>query len=120
MNPYDTRRPWCALTIAHALTVSEPSDCSGDSPTECYPEFEWIATYLNKTSTKKAIGLDPKTPFTLINFELNVAFHKRGDSARNSAALLPELIADGVRLLVYAGVMGAFCPFMRLQSTYSW
>ena len=120
MNPYDSRRSWCALTIIYALTNPEPSGCSEDNPTECYYEFGWITTYLNKTSTKKAIGLDPKTPFTLINFEVNAAFHKRGDSARNSAALLPELIADGVRLLVYAGVMGAFCPFMRLQSTYSW
>lgn len=66
---------------------------------------------MNSTATKKAIGVDPSIHFELDNIRVKLAFHGRGDSVRNSAALLPELIADGVRLLVYAGVTGASVDF---------
>ncbi len=36
------------------------------------------------------------------------AFMYQGDGMHNSAALLPELINDGIRLLVYAGNAGRF------------
>lgn len=66
---------------------------------------------MNSTATKKAIGVDPSIPFELDNIRVKLAFHGRGDSVRNSAGLLPELIANGVRLLVYAGVTGASVVF---------
>ena len=34
------------------------------------------------------------------------AFLGQGDGMKNSAALIPELLADGIRLLVYAGNAG--------------
>ena len=37
------------------------------------------------------------------------AFGRNGDMMHNTAALLPEMINDGVRLLVYAGNAG-MCP----------
>lgn len=37
---------------------------------------------------------------------VNQNFMYQGDGMHNSAALLPELINDGVRLLVYAGNAG--------------
>lgn len=37
---------------------------------------------------------------------VNQAFFFQGDGMHNSASLLPELINDGVRLLVYAGNAG--------------
>ena len=52
------------------------------------------------------MGIDPSLAFELINIRVQLAFHGRGDSVRNSAGLLPELIANGIRLLVYAGVTG--------------
>ncbi|ESK86010.1 carboxypeptidase c [Moniliophthora roreri MCA 2997] len=38
--------------------------------------------------------------------EVNKAFFTQGDDMHNSALLLPELINDGIRLLVYAGDTG--------------
>lgn len=38
--------------------------------------------------------------------EVNQAFVMQGDGMHRSAALLPDLIEDGVRLLVYAGNAG--------------
>ena len=81
--------------------------CSEEAEDACYIQFNWIDDYLNRTSTKKAIGVPSNVSFTLINKDVNTAFHARGDSVRNSAVLLPELINSGVRLLVYAGMAGA-------------
>lgn len=41
------------------------------------------------------------------NYNVNFAFRGRGAGAYDSASLLPELIDDGVRLLVYVGNAGA-------------
>lgn len=40
------------------------------------------------------------------NAILNLAFALQGDGVKNSAALIPELLDDGIRLLVYAGNAG--------------
>jgi len=40
------------------------------------------------------------------------AFFLQGDGLHNSAALLPELLKDGKRILVYAGNADAMCNFM--------
>lgn len=53
-----------------------------------------------------AVGVDPSLPFDLVNWEINKIFTDSGDIMRHSAALLPELINDGIRLLVYAGMAG--------------
>ena len=74
----------------------------------CYKEHDWIEKWLNSSSTKEAIGLDPSLDFQLVNISVFLAFHGRGDSVRNSAALLPELVNDGIRLLVYAGMTGTY------------
>jgi cathepsin A (carboxypeptidase C) len=41
--------------------------------------------------------------------DVNQAFALQGDGMHNSAALLPELLADGIRLLVYAGEYPTSC-----------
>ena len=77
-----------------------------ENPSGCYKQFSWVEKWLNSTSVKKAVGVDPSISFQLINNDVTTAFHRRGDAVRNSAALLPDLINDGVRLLVYAGMAG--------------
>ena len=44
--------------------------------------------------------------------QVNQAFFVQGDGMHNSAALLPELLEDGKRLLVYAGNADGMCNFM--------
>ena len=51
--------------------------------------------------------MSPEREFAVCNADLNLAFMLSGDLS-NSALLLPELVNDGVRLLVYAGNAGMF------------
>ena len=61
---------------------------------------------MNEPSNKAALGVNPERTFESCNMEVNQAFTLNGDGAHNSAALLPELVNAGVRLLVYAGNAG--------------
>ena len=56
--------------------------------------------------------MNPKLTFESCSDSVFEAFISRGDGMRNSAALLPELIDNGVRLLVYAGNADMGCNFM--------
>ena len=61
---------------------------------------------MNDPKIKAALGANPSRTFESCNMEVNQAFMFQGDGMHNSALLLPELINDGVRLLVYAGNAG--------------
>jgi cathepsin A (carboxypeptidase C) len=61
---------------------------------------------MNDPKIKAALGADPSRTFESCNMAINQAFMSQGDGMHNSALLLPELIDDGVRLLVYAGNAG--------------
>ena len=91
INPYDVRLP---------CNREENGDL-------CYPQMGWIDTYLNQPSVKAELGVSPEREFTTCNMDVNQAFTLGGDWS-NSALLLPELVNDGVRLLVYAGDAGEF------------
>ena len=67
----------------------------------------WVDTYLNQPSVKAELGVSPEREFTTCNMDVNQAFTLGGDWS-NSALLLPELVNDGVRLLVYVGDAGVF------------
>lgn len=90
LNPYDARRP---------------CDPETDGPL-CYQEMGWVETYLNQPDIKAALGVNPQRKFESCNMAINQAFLLQGDSMHNTPALLPPLINDGVRLLVYAGNAG--------------
>lgn len=72
----------------------------------CYKQMGWIETWMNDPQVKVALGVDPTLNFASCNMEVNQAFAFQGDGMHNSALLLPELINDGIRLLVYAGNAG--------------
>jgi len=61
---------------------------------------------MNNPANKAALGVNPDRPFASCNMDVNRAFTMNGDGMHNSAALLPELVDAGVRLLVYAGNAG--------------
>ena len=73
----------------------------------CYEELDNIAIFLNSTETKSALGVNPNHNFVLTNETVNEAFYNSGQAMHNSAALLPELINSGIRLMTYAGDVGA-------------
>jgi carboxypeptidase C (cathepsin A) len=90
LNPYDVRKK---------------CDRSKDGDL-CYRQMGWIETWMNDPKHKVALGVDPERTFTSCNMEVNQAFMLQGDGMHNSAALLPDLVNDGIRLLVYAGNAG--------------
>lgn len=66
-----------------------------------------IETYLNNNTIKNELGVADSTKFASCNMNVNQAFFTAGDGSKNSAALLPEMLSDGIRLLIYAGNAGA-------------
>ena len=75
----------------------------------CYKELGWIEVWMNSPANKKALGVNPDLKIASCNMEVNQDFMFQGDGMHNSALLLPELIDDGVRLLVYAGNADLMC-----------
>jgi len=92
MNPYDARRP---------------CDREKYGP-RCYEEIGWVEKYMNNPNVKAAIGISPQRQFSLCNNDVEKGFLLRGDSIQDTPALLPELVNNGIRLLIYAGVAGEF------------
>lgn len=80
----------------------------------CYKQLNWIETWMNDPKIKAALGADPSRKFESCNMAINQAFMSQGDGMHNSALLLPELIDDGVRLLVYAGNAGEWLRTLQL------
>ncbi|TFK25756.1 carboxypeptidase C [Coprinopsis marcescibilis] len=98
LNPYDVRRK---------------CDRSPDKDGQlCYKQMGWIETWLNDPKVKAAIGVSQDRQFASCNMDVNQAFTMNGDGMHNSALLLPELINDGVRLLVYAGNADLMCNYL--------
>lgn len=96
LNPYDVRRK---------CNRAEDGDL-------CYKQMSWIETWMNDPKHKVALGVNPEQSFTSCNTQVNQAFALQGDGMHNSAILLPELVNDGVRLLVYAGNADMMCNYM--------
>ena len=67
---------------------------------------------MNLPATKKALGVNSQLVFQSCNMEVNQAFALQGDGARNRAKLLPELVEDGIRLLIYAGDADMACNYI--------
>ncbi|KAG9025357.1 hypothetical protein FS837_004961 [Tulasnella sp. UAMH 9824] len=91
INPFDTRTkcpnsPWC------------------------YLEMEWYSKWLNNPTVKAELGVHPSLNFTACNWELNKVMTDGGEGAKNTAALIPELLADGIRVLVYGGTADFLVP----------
>lgn len=78
----------------------------------------WIETWMNEAKNKVALGVSPDRTYASCNMEVNQAFTMNGDGMHNSALLLPDLINDGIRLLVYAGNAGK-SPFDISSDFYS-
>ena len=72
----------------------------------------WIDVWMNDASNKKALGVPSSLKFESCNMQVNQAFFGQGDGMHNSAALLPEIINDDVKLLVYAGNADMMCNYM--------
>jgi cathepsin A (carboxypeptidase C) len=94
-NPYDMRK-----------------QCDDRASGLCYPEFTDIEKWLNSTSVKCALGVDPTYNFATVNSHVQMPFYYKGQATLNSAALLTPLVNKGIRLLAYAGDVGKIYPII--------
>ncbi len=67
---------------------------------------------MNLPEVKKALGVSPSINFESCNMQVNQAFAFQGDGARNRAKLLPELVENGIRVLIYAGDADMACNYL--------
>ncbi|KAI0347644.1 serine carboxypeptidase [Trametopsis cervina] len=91
--------------------VRKPCDRSKDGDL-CYKQMTWIDTWMNNPANKKALGVPLSLDFASCNMDVNQQFFLQGDGTHNSAALLPDIINDDIKLLVYAGNADAMCDFI--------
>jgi cathepsin A (carboxypeptidase C) len=75
----------------------------------CY-DFERIATYLNMKEVKDALGT--KKGWGSCNMAVNLAFQLGGDWMVNYHTKLPDLLHDGVEVLIYAGDLDYICNWL--------
>jgi len=100
LNPYDVRKK---------------CDRVADGPL-CYKQMQWIETYMNQPQIKAELGARNELEYLSCNEEVTRAFLGQGDSMHNSATLLPELLADGIRLLAYSGNADFMCNYMGIEA----
>ncbi|KAJ7314346.1 serine carboxypeptidase [Mycena albidolilacea] len=80
---------------------------------DCYSELNWMTEYMNRPDVRTALGVDPRAPkFVDCNMDMLVEFMAQGDGMRNTKSVVPELVHEGIRLLVYAGNADMACNYM--------
>ncbi|GAA5868400.1 hypothetical protein JCM1840_006979 [Sporobolomyces johnsonii] len=94
LNPYDIRKK---------------CDRDGEDGPLCYKQMQWIETYMNQPDVRKQLGVSKDRTFESCNMQVNQAFQFQGDVAHNTAALIPPLLEDGIRVLIYAGDADFMC-----------
>ena len=87
LNPYDIRVK-CAV------------------PPLCY-DFSDVEDFLDLASTRAALGVAETTPWQSCNYTVNAAF--ANDWMKNMAGHVTEVLAVGVRVLIYAGDVDFIC-----------
>ncbi|KAJ1950743.1 hypothetical protein FBU59_000536 [Linderina macrospora] len=88
-NPYDVRR------------MCEDADL-------CYPIMGDIDAFLNQASVQKALGAEV-TKFESCSEKVNYGFSLNGDLVKPFHHYIPPLLADNIRVLIYAGDADFVC-----------
>ncbi|EIW87420.1 peptidase S10 serine carboxypeptidase [Coniophora puteana RWD-64-598 SS2] len=80
----------------------------------CYKGLQYVEKWMNSPAVQAELGVDPAAPaeYKTCNVAVTLKFRFLvGDGMKNGAALLPELIEHGVRLLIYAGNADLMCNY---------
>jgi len=90
MNPYDMREK-CKV------------------PPLCY-DFSNVGTYLSRPDVMKTLGVDRK--WEDCNRAIALSFELSGDWMQSYQAMIPEQLAAGIRVLIYAGDQDYICNWL--------
>ena len=80
--------------------------CEGDL---CY-NFTQVETLLNMQKVKSALGVMDDLKYELCSLEVRVAMMQ--DWMRNLEVVIPSLLEDGIKLLVYVGEEDLICNWL--------
>eukprot|EP00927_Polykrikos_kofoidii_P069009 TRINITY_DN6439_c0_g1_i1.p1 TRINITY_DN6439_c0_g1~~TRINITY_DN6439_c0_g1_i1.p1 ORF type:complete len:505 (+),score=77.40 TRINITY_DN6439_c0_g1_i1:90-1517(+) len=76
-------------------------------PPLCY-DFDSVETFLNSDDTQKQLGVSKA--WQSCNFAVNAQF--QGDFLKNYHTVLPDLLADDIQVLIYAGDVDYICNWL--------
>ncbi|GKV01293.1 hypothetical protein SLEP1_g13858 [Rubroshorea leprosula] len=79
----------------------------------CY-DLSAIETFLNEKSVKEALGVGN---ITFVSCSTDVYVRMEGDWMKNLAVGIPELLEDGIRVLLYEGEYDLICNWL---GNYRW
>jgi len=110
----------CLLAYELCNLMSEiPYELTGRNPYDmripcehgrlCY-DFRNITTYLNRKDVKQQLGVSKS--WGSCNMAVDLLFVSAGDWMVNYHTLLPDMLADGVKILIYAGDVDYICNWL--------
>mmetsp|Transcript_29507 Transcript_29507/g.68033 ORF Transcript_29507/g.68033 Transcript_29507/m.68033 type:complete len:491 (-) Transcript_29507:49-1521(-) len=75
----------------------------------CY-DFDMITTYLNQPNVQQELGVSKK--WGSCNIAVDLAFVSAGDWMVAYHTLIPDLLQDGIKVLIYAGDVDYICNWL--------
>lgn len=117
-NAFDGKNPFCfAALVVCNMGLMKPYQDHGMNPYDmrlkcekpplCY-DFSQIDAFLNDPIVQKKIGVNK--PWESCNFSVNMQF--AFDFMKDYDQLIPELLADGIRVLIYVGDQDFICNWL--------
>jgi cathepsin A (carboxypeptidase C) len=105
------------LTSPYQMTGLNPYDIrkTCDVPPLCY-DFSHVEKWLNKPSTKQALGVDTKHSHSWesCNFAINMKFHS--DWMHDFSGYVADLLDAGFPALIYTGDVDFICNYLGNQA----
>eukprot|EP00929_Paragymnodinium_shiwhaense_P029485 TRINITY_DN1687_c0_g3_i1.p1 TRINITY_DN1687_c0_g3~~TRINITY_DN1687_c0_g3_i1.p1 ORF type:complete len:499 (+),score=125.32 TRINITY_DN1687_c0_g3_i1:52-1548(+) len=97
--------------IPYELTGKNPYDMriKCEHGRLCY-DFDMITTYLNKAEVQKELGVSKK--WGSCNMAVDLAFVSAGDWLIGYHTLIPDMLEDGIEVLIYAGDVDYICNWL--------
>ncbi|KAF9121908.1 hypothetical protein BGW39_010158 [Mortierella sp. 14UC] len=121
---YDTNSVFRCLPAAAYCNkeMIQPYQMSGQNPYDvrkkcegggglCYPILDVIQDYLNKEEVKEELGVQVEK-YQSCNMQINMRFMLQGDWMKPFHLMVPPLLEDGIRILLYSGDADFICNWM--------
>ncbi|KAG6900567.1 hypothetical protein C0993_008721 [Termitomyces sp. T159_Od127] len=90
-------------------------DCEGEPGDLCYPVTRHITNYLNSTSTRSLLGVDPSVPaqYSICSDPVALAFDASNDQQQTATPFhVAALLERNVRVLIYVGSYDWICNWV--------
>ncbi|KAG5734170.1 Carboxypeptidase Y [Termitomyces sp. T112] len=90
-------------------------DCEGEPGDLCYPVTRHITNFLNSTSTRSLLGVDPSVPtsYSVCSDPVALAFDASNDQQQTATPFhVAALLERKVRVLIYVGTYDWICNWV--------